>query len=132
MKEWCELNALGLAIRVFKNKKAAARYSLRNPSSHIRFMSKRTAVEQIRRQVFRRDDFTCVNCAMALVWESGSVNSAELDEVQPRGVCKEDEDGEFHSGEVSVQNGRTLCGNCHTGPGGKNDRSPSFTKSLGT
>lgn len=127
-KEWVELGPTGLAIRIFRHKKSAVRYSVNNPAATVREMLRKLAVEQIRRQVFTRDEYACVKCGKLLVWERGLSFSAELDEVQARGTCLQGEDNEYSSGEISVANGQTLCGKCHTGGGGKHDRAPSFTK----
>lgn len=128
-KEWVQLGPTGLAIRVFKNKKSAARYSVANPEQSVRLMDKAIAVGQIRRQVCQRDDWMCVKCGRPVVWRRGLPNSAEMDEIQSRGTCLEGEDGEYYSGEQSVANGQVLCANCHTmGEHAKQNRAPSFTK----
>jgi hypothetical protein len=100
------------------------------PEPLIGEMSYMEAVGQIRRQVFKRDDYCCVNCSAMVVWERHRPNSGEMDEVQARGNCIQSQDGHYRSGEISVANCQTLCKKCHTGPGGKQDRSPSFHKSL--
>lgn len=136
-KVWTELDPkTRLAICIFRNKKMAVVYALSPnrglaPEPIIVEMERREATGQIRRQVFERDDYTCVKCGLAVVWERDLPNSGEMDEVVARGECHKGEDGHYHSGEVSVANGQTLCKKCHTGPGGKQDRSPSFTKSYG-
>ena len=130
---WVELGADGQAIRIFRTKKAAVLYQIR-PSHGLREpiitqMERATAVGQIRRQVFERDDYRCVKCGKTVIWERDKPNSGELDERQARGNCLQQPDGTYQSGEVSVANCQTLCKACHTGPGGKQDRAPSFTKS---
>lgn len=130
-KEWVELGPTGLAVCIFRNKKAAAHFSVANPDAPIRLMLYKLAVEQIRRQVFKRDGFMCVKCGAELVWEAGRPNSAEMDEVQARGDCQQGDDGEYHSGEVSVENCQTLCEPCHTGPKGKHQRQPQWINGPG-
>ncbi|VVB51622.1 Uncharacterised protein [uncultured archaeon] len=133
-RELVEVGPTGLAIRIFRTKKAAVLYQLR--PSHgmnepiIRQMEKFQAVGEIRRQVFKRDEYACVKCGKEVIWEAGFPNSGEMDERQARGNCVQSPDGTYQSGEVSVANCQTLCRNCHTGAGGKQDRSPSFTKSV--
>lgn len=128
-KQWVEINpATGKCVRIFRNKKAAALYYLR--PSHgltqpcITQMEKAEAVHQIRSQVFENDGYTCVKCGKMVTSSTG-----EMDEREARGRCVRQPNGTYQSGEVSVVNCQTLCRNCHTGPGGKHDRSPSFTKS---
>lgn len=127
MKDYVQLGPTGLAIRIFRNKKAAVLFQLR--PSHgldqpvIRQMERAVAVEQIRRQVFERDDYTCVRCGKTLTWET-----AEMHEKQARGNCQQVGKYEYQSGEQSVENCETLCHECHTGKGGVQDRSPSFTR----
>jgi hypothetical protein len=127
-KVWVQLNSEGKAWRIFRSKKAASKFFIKNPDANIRFMGYAQAVGEIRRQVFERDGYTCVKCGLPVIWERGQRNSGEMDERQARGKCVETESGDYLSGEVSVENGQTLCRACHTGPGGKQDRSPDFTK----
>lgn len=135
-KDYVELGPTGLAIRIFRTRKAAALY-LSNPNRGLAPepvivpMEHAQAVDEIRRQVFERDDYTCVKCGCMVVWERHQPNSGELDEQQARGKCVEVDTGHYQSGEVSVENCQTLCKKCHTGRGSKHDRSPSFTKSPG-
>lgn len=116
---WAELGPTGLAIRIFRNKRMAVLCQV-NPSRGlapepvIRQMRRDVATAQIRQQVFERDGWACVKCGQALSWAL-----AEMDEKESRG----------RGGEVSVENGQTLCRPCHTGPGGKHDRHPQFTAS---
>lgn len=134
-KVWVEVGPTGLAIEIFRNKKMAALRAITHqglgPEPVIVEMEYAQAVGEIRRQVFERDDYTCVKCGCFVVWERHKPNSGELDERQARGKCEKGDDGAYHSGAVSVANCQTLCKKCHTGPGGKQDRSPSFTKTPG-
>lgn len=129
----CEIGSDGRAIRIFRNRKMACIYAVDPsrglaPEPIIKIRFKAEAVGHIRRQVFERDDYQCVHCGSFVVWEQNRVNSGEMDEKQARGDCQKRADGRYSSGEVSVANCQTLCRRCHTGPGGKQDRSPSFTK----
>lgn len=133
MKVWVEIGPTGLAIQIFRTKKAAVIYAVNpnrglGPEPNIREMPRELAVGQIRRQIFERDERRCVHCGKELVWERGFPNSMEMDERQARGSCQMNEDGVYCSGQISVSNSQTLCKPCHTGPGGKQDRSPSFSK----
>ena len=74
------------------------------------------AVGDIRRAVFNRDEYQCRHCGALVTWNTG-----HLDEIVPRGK----------GGEVSVENGQTLCAKCHiVGPESKHGktRSPKFSK----
>lgn len=134
-KVWVEIDRVTrLALRIFRNKKMAVIYVVDPsrglaPEPIIVEMDRAIATGQIRRQVFERDGYCCVKCGLPVVWERHRSNSGEMDEVQARGDCRKGGDGQYHSGEVSVANGQTLCKACHTGPGGKQDRSPSFSSS---
>lgn len=130
---WVELSESGLAIRIFRNMKMAAVHAPNPnrglvPEPIMGQMGYAEAIGQIRRQVFKRDDYCCVKCGAAVVWERGQINSGEMDERQARGKCVADGNGHYRSGEISVENCQTLCKKCHTGVGGKHDRSPSWTK----
>src|SRR5262249_46319204 len=119
---------------IFSSKKAAAIYCANPnrglaPDPIIRQMPRALAVEQIRRKVYDRCEHRCTRCQQFLVFERGFVNSMEMDEIQPRGKCEQVSRFDYQSGEVSVANGQALCRSCHTGHGGKHDRSPSFTTS---
>lgn len=132
-KEWVEQSpATGLAIRIFRNKKQAAIHCANpnrglDPEPIIRQMERSVAVDQIRRQVYDKYEHKCAKCTKLLRFERGHLNSMELDEVQARGECEQVSKYDYQSGEVSVANGQPLCRDCHTGKGGKHDRSPSFT-----
>jgi 5-methylcytosine-specific restriction endonuclease McrA len=86
-------------------------------------MDRSQAVRQIRYAVFDRDGWQCIHCGQLVDKQSG-----ELDERQARGKCKQQPDGDFQSGEVSIANCQTMCRQCHTGPGGKHDRALSFSR----
>lgn len=128
-KYWVELGPTGLAIRIFRTKKAAAIYQSTHeiPFPVIRRMEYAQAAAQIRRQVYEKSYHKCAGCGKLLRYESGFPNSMEMDEVQARGKCEQISRFDYQSGEVSVENGQALCRDCHTGKGGKHDRSPSFT-----
>lgn len=59
---------------------------------------RRTAVEQIRRQVFERSRNECENCGARITW-----NSMHMHEQVLKGK----------GGEVSLENCHALCGDCH-------------------
>ena len=92
-----------------------------DPASLIRQMDRSTAVGQIRYAVLDHAGWCCVHCGQPV-----NMETSELDEKQSRGQCDQQSDGEFQSGEVSVENCQILCRKCHTGLGGKHDRAPSF------
>src|SRR5208282_1929817 len=133
MTKYCWVEVIAAqAVQIFRTKKAAVLFSLR-PSHGIKEpiiveMERAEAVRQIRWLVFNRDEFQCVHCGRAVVWERGFPNSGEMDEKQARGDCKKQADGRYLSGQISFENSRTLGRQCHTGKGGKQDRSPFFHK----
>lgn len=124
MIDWVQLNKQnGVAIRIFRSKKAAAFSIVLNEACIVTEREHALAVGQIRRQVFTRDEFTCVKCGQELTWAT-----AEMDERQARGRCEKVEGG-YQSGEVSVENCQTYCRSCHTsGPNAKHKRAPSFSR----
>ena len=126
---WIEADpVLKLAIRIFRNAKAAAKHQTKNPTAVVVQLEFAYAVDEIRRQVFCRDGWSCVKCGQMVCWARGRVNSGELDERQARGKTVETAGGNYQSGEISVENCQTLCNRCHTsGPHAKHDRSPSFS-----
>jgi len=73
------------------------------------------AVEEIRRQVFEKDDYQCRHCGEFVTWKTG-----QMDEIVARGK----------GGEISVDNCQTLCARCHiVGPRSKHgNRLPQFSK----
>lgn len=131
-KCYCEMAAVGkppatnlwLPVRIFRSKRAASLAQQQNPTIQILYVHRAEAVSIIRRQVFERDGFACVKCGQEITWDTG-----QLDERQARGKCVQGEDGSYHSGEVSVANGQTLCAPCHTsGPNAKHQRGPSWSR----
>lgn len=102
---WIEFKSLR-AFRIFKSKKAAMIASI---ARALPFLGNRAeTLESIRRQVFERDNWTCVHCGRKMSWYVG-----ELDEKISRGK----------GGEISVENGQTLCHTCHVE---KHGRVPKF------
>ena len=89
---WAELDALGKAIRILKCQK------LRVAIDRVAFILKSTAVDDIRRAIWERDGKRCTHCGRALTYQS-----LEMHERLWRGK----------GGEVSVENGTSLCGDCH-------------------
>ena len=89
---WAEIGDSGFAIRIFKNAK--------HIGSVIRFqyMLRARAVEEIRRQVWERDNKRCTHCGTMVGW-----NIMQLHERIWRG----------RGGEVSIDNSVTLCADCH-------------------
>jgi hypothetical protein len=90
-----EIDAANSPIRIFKNQKLAIQSGL-----PYGCMEKADAVACIRRKVFERDNYTCVNpkCRKQLDW-----NTAEMHERHWKGS----------GGDVSLYNGICLCHNCH-------------------
>jgi hypothetical protein len=126
-KEWVELGPTGLAIRIFRTKKAAAMcqtqpsHGLEQPI--IAQMHRAIAVDHIRRQVYHNFGKQCAKCHTPL-----TLHTMELDEIQARGKCEQVSRFDYQSGEVSVANGQPLCRDCHTaGPEAKHNRAPSWS-----
>ena len=83
-------------IRIFKSRKAAI---LRLPfGAVIDEILKASAVCNIRRQVFKRDGYTCTHCGKSVTWDTGHMHER---------VWK------GRGGEVSVENCVCLCAQCH-------------------
>lgn len=59
------------------------------------------AVEQIRRAVFVRDDWSCTHCGESVTWDG--TRKGHMHERQWRGK----------GGEISLENSTTLCSQCH-------------------
>lgn len=86
-----------------------------------RFIYK-TAVEVIRREVFKRDSWRCTHCGEAVAWNTGHMH-----EKQPRGRIVEVFPHVYVGGEISVDNCTTLCYNCHMNTdAGHGERRPRF------
>lgn len=117
-RSWVEFDNAGMPIRIFHDKKSARETQTLQPELTIAEVPHAGAIESIRRQVFERDEWQCVDCGEELTWES-----AQLDEVLARGSCTKDAKGDYHSGEQSVANGQTLCNRCHRK---KTDRDPQL------
>ena len=94
--EWVEMGEDGRAIRIFKNFKLASQ--AHSYPSRIAHMLRASAVEDIRRQVWERDNKRCTHCGTMVGW-----HIMQLHERVWRG----------RGGEVSVVNGTTLCADCH-------------------
>lgn len=87
-------------IRIFRNQKEAVQddgYSLGLVLRWIRAQ----AVEIIRRKIFVRDDWSCTHCGAPVTWDGP--NKGEMHEREWRG----------RGGEISLENGTTLCQACH-------------------
>ena len=104
-----ELGADGRATRIIK----ILSYSPHDPEVHE--MSRKQAVEDIRRQVFERAGGTCERCAaQRITWDS-----MHLHEQVHRGK----------GGEVSVENSVALCARCHISPVGEHaNRFPQWSR----
>lgn len=118
-KVWVELDVSVdvNVVRIFKNRVAAARFvesSAQQPNHRVVEILKASAVGSIRRQVFKRDGFTCVHCGASVTWLTGHMHEREW---KGRG------------GEVSVANCVTLCYSCHLNDpvAGHGKRKPQFT-----
>ena len=134
MKDWVQFGATGLVICIFRSKKAAVLFAVNpnrgmGPEPILGQLEHGIAIRHIRQQVFTRDNYQCVHCGRSIIWESGHANSGELHEKQARGDCQQVGKFEYQSGEQSVDNCETRCHSCHTGKGGVQDRSPSFSVS---
>ena len=93
---WVEIgDESGLPVRIFKNQKAASR---RGSWDRISYVLRSMAVSEIRRAIWERDGRRCTHCGRALTYQS-----LEMHERLWRGK----------GGEVSVENGTSLCGDCH-------------------
>lgn len=101
-------SATGLPIRIFRTDKQAAA----SPAwdlGLVKEWNRAKAVTSIRRQVFERDGWACIHCATTVTWSTG-----EMNERQHRGQILQLESGEYHGGEISLDNSETLCHGCHT------------------
>jgi 5-methylcytosine-specific restriction endonuclease McrA len=94
--EYVEIGQDGRAIRIFRNFKLACG-ALSYPS-RIAHMLRATAVEDIRRQVWERDNKRCTHCGNMVSFEN-----MQMHERQWRG----------RGGEISIDNSTTLCSDCH-------------------
>lgn len=110
---WVEYDAWN-AVRIFKSASQAARAMdhLKEGRTLDR-VSRRVAVESIRRQVLNRQKGKCISCEGDISWET-----MHLDEVKDRGK----------GGLIALDNCEGRCSDCHIGPRGKHglSRSPRF------
>ncbi len=90
---WAQLGADGFAERIFKTQKQAAQ-----ACDRYAYVLRSTAVEEIRRKVWNRAKHTCEHCGNVVSWYV-----MQLHEFIWRG----------RGGEVSFENGRCLCADCH-------------------
>jgi 5-methylcytosine-specific restriction endonuclease McrA len=88
---WVEL-VNQLPVRICKNQKAAVKHSC------CTVMPRADAVRSIRRQIWERDEKCCTHCGVIVPW-----GVFEMHERIWRG----------RAGEISVENGTTLCNDCH-------------------
>lgn len=95
-KAWVELGPDRKAVRIFKNKKSAVR-CIRWPE-FVSYVLRAVAVTEIRRKIWDRDKHTCTHCGAIVTWYV-----MQMHERIWRG----------RGGEISVDNGTTLCENCH-------------------
>ena len=117
--DWVELAVDNTGpIRIFKNKKAAVLSPAWNKGL-VAEVPHAQAVESIRRKVFTRDNFTCINpaCRKVLTWFT-----AEMHERVWRG----------RGGEVSTDNSFCICTACHRYDSvyGHGERRPRFGESV--
>jgi 5-methylcytosine-specific restriction endonuclease McrA len=94
--EYVEIGQDGRAIRIFSNFKLACQ--AHSYPSRIAHMLRATAVEDIRRQVWERDNKRCTHCGTMVTWKSMNMHERIW-----RG----------RGGEISLENSVTLCTNCH-------------------
>jgi 5-methylcytosine-specific restriction endonuclease McrA len=94
---WAEIESDGKACRIFKNRKAA--YLFHVSLTCVQFMLRATAVEEIRRKIWLRDKKRCTHCGNVVSWLI-----MQMHERLWRG----------RGGEISVENGTTLCADCHS------------------
>jgi hypothetical protein len=92
---WCGIGADGLAERIYKNRKQAV---LAGEPLGGAFLLRADAVTTIRRKIWNRDKHTCTHCGAIVSWFT-----MEMHEKIWRG----------RGGDISVDNGTTLCNNCH-------------------
>ncbi len=92
---WCGIGENGLPRCIYKNRKQAV---LAGEPLGGAFMLRAIAVESVRRQIWERDGHKCTHCGVTVGWFV-----MELHERIWRG----------RGGQVSVDNGATLCQNCH-------------------
>lgn len=105
-KCWVELSKDRQPVRIFRSNKAAHLAALAGET--IARMPYRMAVEIIRRAVFCRDKWKCTHGGEPITWTSGHMH-----ERQPRGKIVQVAPGVWVGGEVSLDNGTTLCYSCH-------------------
>jgi 5-methylcytosine-specific restriction endonuclease McrA len=94
--EYVEIGQDSRAIRIFRNFKLASQ--AHSYPSRIAHMLRVTAVEDIRRQVWERDNKRCTHCGNLVSFEN-----MQMHERQWRG----------RGGEISLDNCTTLCADCH-------------------
>ena len=94
-----EIDTHGDPIRIFRTVKAACKL----PVEHVAEFPKALAVSVIRRKVFERAAGSCEYCGNPITPKTGHMH-----EELPKGK----------GGEVSVENGRAICYDCHLGPNG--------------
>jgi hypothetical protein len=92
---WCEVGLDGRAVRIFKNRRAAVECSIPLGGAYL---LRASAVSDIRRQIWERDKKKCVHCGNTVPY-----GVFEMHERVWRG----------RGGEVSVENGVTLCSADH-------------------
>lgn len=93
---WTQIAEDGLAVRIFKNLKAAVR-SGTYPHG-CQYVEREIAVDAIRRKIWLRDKKHCTHCGSIVSWFTMQMHERIF-----RG----------RGGEVSVENGTTLCADCH-------------------
>jgi len=89
---WVEFGDDGKVLRICKNQKTAVGFF------RIGFVLRTQAVEEIRRQIWERDNKRCTHCGTIVTWHMMNMHERVW-----RG----------RGGEVSVSNGTTLCESCH-------------------
>lgn len=105
-----EVDADSNIIRIFKNQGLACASDSFDLGRVFEYPRK-YAVEFIRKQVLLRANYKCEHCGSRVLW-----NTAHMDERIPKG----------NGGEVSLDNCRCLCADCHIGDNGCSSHSNRF------
>lgn len=93
---WAEFESDGRAVRIFKTRKLAM--LLMTPIVRVAHVLRSVAVTDIRLKIWHRDKKKCTHCGQDVSW-----GVMEMHERLWRG----------RGGEISVDNGTTLCYDCH-------------------
>jgi hypothetical protein len=106
---WAQIGDDGKAVRIIKH--------LAGGYGRVECLALSTAVGEIRRKIWERDKRRCTHCGNTVTWQS-----MEMHERIWRG----------RGGEVSVENGVTLCAGCHINDpvAGHGNRKPQWKKQV--